>query len=65
MGLYYLAISSMFVMGFILGYKFCKFRYKVDTLLEVMKLMSDTLSNNIPSEEALKKIKEIKKELNE
>jgi len=58
---YYIAITSMFILGFILGYKFCKFRYQIDKLMKVTQLLTDVLNNNISSEYALEQIKELMK----
>lgn len=41
----------IFIVGGVLGYKFCKIRYRVNDLLEVIALYTDKISETITLEE--------------
>ena len=42
---------AIFIIGGVLGYHFCKMRYRVNDLLDIISLYTDMLKENITREE--------------
>lgn len=57
--MWYIILSVVAVVSFILGYKFAKFRYRVDDLLAALDIFSDLTMGKISSEEALERFHKI------
>lgn len=52
----------LLILGFILGYYFCKFRHRVNDMLKLADTLADLVAGNITPEKALEIIKKIEEE---
>jgi len=54
-----LYIIIAFIVGSIVGFRFCKFRYMIESMLELNRIQTSLINEEITAEEALERIKEI------